>query len=72
MDSQIDGQTDRWIVGQMNGWSDEIDLQTNNKFFNCPYFLFLFLKGMTGALVPFSYLVYDSTGDSSEQSNMIS
>ncbi len=24
----------------------------------CPELLFLFLKGMTGALVPFSYLVF--------------
>ncbi len=41
----------------MNGWLDEIDLRTNNKFFNCPELLFLFLKGMTAALAPFSYLV---------------
>ncbi len=26
----------------------------------CPEFLLLFLKGMTGALAPFSYLVYKS------------
>jgi hypothetical protein len=41
----------------MDGWLDEIDLQTSNKFFNCPGMLFLILKGMTGALEPFSYLV---------------
>ncbi len=29
---------------------------TRNKFFNCPELLFL--KGMTSALAPFSYLVY--------------
>jgi hypothetical protein len=34
----------------MNGWLNEIYLQTNNKIFHCPEFLFLFLKGMTGAL----------------------
>ncbi len=28
----------------------------------CLEFLFLFLKGMTGALAPFSYLVYDVNG----------
>jgi hypothetical protein len=39
----------------VNGWLDDIDLQTNNRFFNCPELLFL--KGMTGALAPFSYLV---------------
>jgi hypothetical protein len=37
----------------MKGWLDEIDLQTNNKFFNCPELLFLFLKGMTGGLGTF-------------------
>jgi len=26
-------------------------------YFNCPEMLFLFLKGMAGALAPFSYLV---------------
>ncbi len=26
-------------------------------YFNCPELLFLFLKGMTGVLAPFSYLV---------------
>ncbi len=26
--------------------------------FNCPEFIFLFLIGMTGALAPFSYLVF--------------
>ncbi len=31
--------------------------ETRNKFFNCPELLILLLKGMTGALVPFSYLV---------------
>ncbi len=31
-----------------------------NKFFNCPELLLLFLKGMTGALAPFSYLVVKS------------
>jgi hypothetical protein len=41
----------------MNGWLDEIDLQTINKFFYCPELLFLFLKGMAGTLVPFSYLL---------------
>ncbi len=60
MDRQIGGQTDRRIVVvQMNVWLDEIDLQTNNKFFNSPE-LFLFLKGMTSALAPFSYLVFQS------------
>jgi hypothetical protein len=34
----------------MNGCLDEIDIQTNNNFFNCPEVLFLYLKGMTGAL----------------------
>jgi hypothetical protein len=29
-------------------------------YFNCPALLFLFLKGMTGALAPFSYLVEKS------------
>jgi hypothetical protein len=48
MDSQMDRQMDSWL--------DEIDLQTNNKFFNCPELLFLFLKRMTGALAPLSYL----------------
>ncbi len=28
-----------------------------NMYFNCPEMLFLFLKEMTGALAPFSYLV---------------
>ncbi len=28
-----------------------------NMYFNCPELLFLFLKGMTGALAPFSYQV---------------
>ncbi len=28
-----------------------------NMYFNCPEFLFLFLKGMMGALAPFSCLV---------------
>ncbi len=28
-----------------------------NMYFNCPELLFLFLKGMTGALAPFSYLL---------------
>ncbi len=28
-DSQIDGETNRWTVVQMNGRSDEIHLQTN-------------------------------------------
>jgi hypothetical protein len=32
---------------------------TRNKLFNCPELLFLFLKGMTGTLAPFSYLVYN-------------
>ncbi len=41
----------------MNGWLDEIDLQTINKFFYYPELLFLFLKGMAGALVPISYLL---------------
>ncbi len=59
MDIQIDGQT-LDVVGQMNGWLDEIDLQTNNKFFNCPELLFLFIKGMTGDLTPFSYLVFNN------------
>jgi hypothetical protein len=36
-----------------------LDLQTNNNFFNCPELLFLFLKGMSGALAPFSYLAYN-------------
>jgi hypothetical protein len=27
-------------------------------YFNCPELLFLFLKGMAGALAPISYLVY--------------
>ncbi len=45
---------DRWIDRQMNGLLDEIDLQTNNKIFNCPE---LFFNGMTGALAPFRYLV---------------
>jgi hypothetical protein len=58
MDSQIDGYTDRWIVGYMNGWLDEIDLQANNKFFNYAELLFSFLKGITGALAPFSFLVF--------------
>jgi hypothetical protein len=31
-------------------------LTRNNKFFNCPEVLFL--KGVTGALAPFSNLVY--------------
>ncbi len=57
MDSQIDGETNRWLVEQTNGWLDVIHLQTNNKFFNCPKMIFLFLKGMTGALAPFSYIV---------------
>jgi len=30
---------------------------TRNKFFNCQELLFLFLKGMAGALAPFNYLV---------------
>ncbi len=55
MDEWIGVQIGKWIDGQMNGWLDEIDLQTNNKFFNCPELLFL--KGTTGALAPFSYLV---------------
>ncbi len=29
----------RWIDRQMNGWLDEIDLQTNSKIFICPEFL---------------------------------
>jgi hypothetical protein len=49
MDRQID---DSWIGEWM---VNDIDLQTNNKFFNCPELLFL--KGMTGALAPYSYLV---------------
>ncbi len=28
-------------------------------YFNCPELLFLFLKGMTGALAPFNYLVFN-------------
>jgi hypothetical protein len=40
---------------QIDEWSDEIDLQTNNKYFNRPELLFL--KGMKVALAPFSYLV---------------
>jgi len=32
---------------------------TRNKFFNCPELKFLFLKGMAGALAPFSSLVYN-------------
>jgi hypothetical protein len=55
MDSQIDGYIDRWIIGLMNGWLDEIYLQTNNKFFDCPGLLFSFFNGMMGALTPFSY-----------------
>jgi hypothetical protein len=30
---------------------------------NCPELLFLFLKGMTGALAPFSYLVFQIMGE---------
>jgi hypothetical protein len=31
--------------------------ENNNLYFNCPELLLLFLKGTTGALAPFSYLV---------------
>jgi hypothetical protein len=31
--------------------------EKSNMYFNCPEFLFLFLKGMTGALAPFGHLV---------------
>jgi hypothetical protein len=38
------------------GREGESSSLTRNKIFNCPELLFLFLKGVTGALAPFSYL----------------
>ncbi len=48
---------------------------TRNKFFNFPELLFLFLKGMTGALAPFSYIVLNNecnmfTGQTTEKSEI--